>query len=129
MRGSSPYTGRVGGFLAAATYCTGVRGWPAPRQGASRKHGFPRLAPTLWNLFYEDAWRAIHEAGFVEIVNADDSNGFREFEHNASADSIIAEAKKCQSELHNVVERTRSRLTPRRSACTSCPTPSRTVTV
>ena len=74
---------------------------PAPRQGASRKHGFPRLAPTLWNLFYEDAWRAIHEAGFVEIVNADDSNGFREFEHNASADSIIAEAKKCQPELHN----------------------------
>ena len=30
------------------------------------------LGPTLWNLFYEDAWRSIHEAGFVEIVN-----GFR----------------------------------------------------
>ena len=24
------------------------------------------LGPTLWNLFYEDAWHAIHEAGFVE---------------------------------------------------------------
>ena len=30
------------------------------------------LGPTLWNLFYEDAWRATHEAGFVEIVYADD---------------------------------------------------------
>ena len=35
------------------------------------------LGPTLWNLFYEDARRAIQEAGFVEIVNADDLNGSR----------------------------------------------------
>ena len=53
------------------------------------------LGPTLWNLFCEDAWRAIHEAGFVEIVYADDLNGFREFEH-----SVMSEAKKCQTELH-----------------------------
>ena len=59
------------------------------------------LGSTLWNLFYEDARRAIHEAGFVEIVYADVTNGFKEFEHNASADSTIAEAKKCQSDLHN----------------------------
>ena len=58
------------------------------------------LGPTLWNLFYEDAWRAIHEAGFVEIVYADDLNMFREFEHNASVDSVMSEAKKCQTELH-----------------------------
>ena len=58
------------------------------------------LGPTLWNFFYEDAWRAIHEAGFVEIVCADDLNGIREFEHNASVDSVMSEAKKCQTELH-----------------------------
>ena len=45
------------------------------------------------------AWRAIRAAGFVEIVYADDLNGFKEFEHDASVDSIMAEAKKCQS--HN----------------------------
>ena len=43
---------------------------------------------TLWNLFYEDAWRAIQEAGFVE------------FEHSVSVDSVMTEAKKCQTELH-----------------------------
>ena len=59
------------------------------------------LGPTFWNLFYEDAPRAIREAGFVEIVYADDLTGFKEFEHNASVDSIMAQAKKCQSELHN----------------------------
>ena len=30
------------------------------------------LGPSLWNLFYEDARRAIHETGFEEIVSADD---------------------------------------------------------
>ena len=42
------------------------------------------LGPTLWNLFYEDARRAVHETGFEEIVYADDLNGFKEFAHNAS---------------------------------------------
>ena len=37
---------------------------------------------------------------FVEIVYADDLNGFREFEHNVSVDSVMTEAKKCQTELH-----------------------------
>ena len=58
------------------------------------------LGPTLWNLFFEDARRAIHETGFEEIVNADDLNGFKEFAHNASVVSVLAEAKKCQTELH-----------------------------
>ena len=57
------------------------------------------LGPTLWNLFYEDARRAIHETGFEEIVYADDLNGFKEFAHNASVVSVLAEAKKCQTEL------------------------------
>ena len=58
------------------------------------------LDRSFWNLFYEDARRAIHETGFEEIVYADDSNGFEEFEHNASVVSVLADAKKCQTELH-----------------------------
>ena len=55
------------------------------------------LGPALWNLFYEDSRRAIHETGFEEIVYADDLNGFKEFAHNASVVSVLAEAKKCQN--------------------------------
>ena len=58
------------------------------------------LGPSLWNLFYEDARRAIHETGFEETVYADDLNGFKEFEHNASVVSVLADAKKCQTGLH-----------------------------
>ena len=58
------------------------------------------LGPSFWNLFYEDAPRAIHETGFEEIVYADDLNGFKEFEHIASVVSVLADAKKCQTELH-----------------------------
>ena len=87
------------------------------------------LGPTLWNLVYENARRAIHEAGNVETVYADDLNGFKEFEHNASVDSVMAEDRKCQSEPHNWSRLgTRSRSTQRRRPCTSCPTPSRTAT-
>ena len=58
------------------------------------------LGPSLWNLFYEDARRAIHETGCEEIVYADDSDGFKEFEHIASVVSVLADAKKCETELH-----------------------------
>ena len=58
------------------------------------------LGPTLWNFFYEDARRATHEAGFVEIVYAVDLNGFREFEHGARVNSIMTEGKRCQTERH-----------------------------
>ena len=34
------------------------------------------------------------------IVHADDLNGFRELEHSASVDSVMTEAKRCQTELH-----------------------------
>ena len=51
-------------------------------------------------LVYEDARRAIHETGFEEIVYANDLNGFKEFEHNASVVSVLVDAKKCQTELH-----------------------------
>ena len=48
------------------------------------------LGPSLWNLSYEDARRAIHETGFEEIVYADGLNGFKEFEHNASVVCVLA---------------------------------------
>ena len=57
------------------------------------------LGPSLWNLFHEDARRAIQETGFEEIVYADDLNGFKEFERNTSVVSVLADAKKCQTEL------------------------------
>ena len=56
---------------------------------------------SLKNMVFQGTVLAILEGGLVEIVYADDLNGFKEFEHNASVDSIMAEAKKCQSELHN----------------------------
>ena len=36
----------------------------------------------------------------MEIVYADDLNKSREFEHNVSVDTVVTEAKKCQTELH-----------------------------
>ena len=84
--------------------------------------------PTLWNLFYEDARRAIHEAGFVEIVYADDLNGFR------SSNTMSASTPSCQRprgvkpSCTSGVKRTRSRSIQRRNPSTSCPTPNHTAT-
>ena len=41
----------------------------------------------------------VFQTGFERIVYADDLNGFKEFEHNASVDSVLTDAK-CQTELH-----------------------------
>ena len=57
-------------------------------------------APCLALLSGTCARRAIHETGFEEIVHAEDLNWFKEFAHNASVVSVLAEAKKCQTELH-----------------------------
>ena len=58
------------------------------------------LRPTLWDLFHEGATRAVPEEGFVEVDHADNLNGFIEFEHDASFDSVMSVATKCQTELH-----------------------------
>ena len=76
--------------MAAATIRSGGRGRPTIGQDAPQEHGVPG----------HSSRRAIQEAGFVNIVHADDLNGFREFEHNASVDSVMTEAKRCQVELH-----------------------------
>ena len=54
------------------------------------------LGPSLWNLFYEDARRAIHETGFEEIVYADDLNGFKEFEHMPASSQLLGICFDCK---------------------------------
>ena len=91
---SSPGLGQSGGVLAAATNRSGGRGRPTIGQDAPQKHGVP--GHRAWTHTREPALRgcrrAIQEAGFVEIVYADDLNTFREFEHNVSVDSVMTEA-------------------------------------
>ena len=57
--------------------------------------------PQLWNIFYADARRAIHETGFLETVFADDLNCFRAFDGHASNDDILNAINTCQTELHS----------------------------
>ena len=91
MQKSSPCLSRSGGVLDAATIRSGGRGRPTIEQDALQKHGVPGHHSGTFST--RTPWRAIHEAGFVEIVFADDLNGFREFEHIASVDSVMSEAK------------------------------------
>ncbi len=58
------------------------------------------LGPTLWNLFFEDARRAINEVFFTEKVYADDLNAYREFTNDTSDESIFKCIDACQQELH-----------------------------
>ena len=127
---SSPGLGQSSGVLAAATNRSGGRGGQRSNNMELRSMVFQGtvLGPTLWNLFFEDARHAIQEAGFVEIVYADDLNGFREFEHNVSVDSVMTEAKKCPTELHKWGKANQILLIQRRNAWMSCPTHNHTAT-
>ena len=58
------------------------------------------LGPTLWNLFFRDAADAIHQAGFQDIVYADDLNAFRIFDNSIENSKVIEECQRCQTELH-----------------------------
>ena len=58
------------------------------------------FGPTLWNLFFADANRAIRRAGFLEVVYADDLNAHKQFDGEAENSSILDEASQCQDELH-----------------------------
>ena len=90
---SSPGLGQSGGVLAAATNRSGGRGGPTIEQDATQKRGVP--GHRAWPHTLEST-----RQGFVEIVYADDLNGFRELEHNVNVDSVMTEAKKCQIGLH-----------------------------
>ena len=56
--------------------------------------------PTLWNIFYEDARRAILEWLFTEIVYADDLNAYRIFVSTTPNANIEKLMTSCQTELH-----------------------------
>ena len=56
--------------------------------------------PTLWNVFYEDARRAVQECFFNEIVYADDLNAYRTIPSTKTNDKIQESMRLCQTELH-----------------------------
>ena len=58
------------------------------------------LGPMLWNLFFEDAREAINDCFFSEVVFADDWNAYRIFPACVPNDTIRANIKTCQDELH-----------------------------
>jgi len=57
--------------------------------------------PTLWNMFYEDARRAVNEVFFKEIIYADDLNAYRAFTKDTSNEHMFACMRLCQKELHD----------------------------
>ena len=58
------------------------------------------LGPSLWNLFYEDARRAIQEWMYTETVYAEDFNAYRLFSGQTENYGILTTIDKCQEELH-----------------------------
>jgi hypothetical protein len=58
------------------------------------------LGPMLWNMFFEDARRAIKELFFTEAVYADDLNAYREFSSQVSDETVKGSIDICQKELH-----------------------------
>ena len=53
----------------------------------------------MWNLFYEDARRAINEVLYTEVVFADDLNAYRVFPNSTTKEQVIGSLNLCQSEL------------------------------
>ena len=56
--------------------------------------------PWLWNIFYEDVKLAMQICEFRGIVFAYDMNAYRAFPMAIPTAVLIAEANKCQNELH-----------------------------
>ena len=70
--------------------------------------------------------RALHDAGVVEIVNADDLNCVSRSLNTMLASTPLWPRPRSAHPSSTIgVERTRLRSTPRRSPCRSCPMPSR----
>ena len=57
--------------------------------------------PMLWNLFFEDARRAINECMYTEVVYADDLNAYRVFPNHIDNADIERNMDTCQHELHS----------------------------
>ena len=58
------------------------------------------LGPQLWNLFFEDAKRAINEFMYDEIIFADDLNAYKILPGGTSNDVAIKAIDSVQQELH-----------------------------
>ena len=56
--------------------------------------------PLVWNVFYEDARRAIEEWMFQEIVYAADLNAYREFVGTTENAGIFGTIDMCKKGLH-----------------------------
>ena len=56
--------------------------------------------PPLWNCHYEDARRAVNDAGFEETVFADDLNWFRKFDSVPDDATVLGDLQKCQHTVH-----------------------------
>ena len=55
--------------------------------------------PCLWHLFFEDAQLAIQDAGFEEVVFADDLNAFKAFDNAVPNEELLTESKVSLSRL------------------------------
>ena len=56
--------------------------------------------PPLWNAFYQDARRAVRDAGFCEEVYADDLNAYKAYPTSVKNEVLYAEGRSCQTKLH-----------------------------
>ena len=54
----------------------------------------------LWSLFYEDAAISVQQAGFTEVVYADDFNAIKENAIKTAYGEALSAAKECQENLH-----------------------------
>ena len=59
------------------------------------------LGPQLWNIYFEDAAKAIQEFLFEEVIYADDLNAFKILPGCTSNDTAIQAIDKVQVELHS----------------------------
>ena len=58
------------------------------------------LGPQLWNLFFEDAAKAIQEFLFEEVIYADDLNAFKILPSSTPNDAALKAIDNVQNELH-----------------------------
>ena len=56
--------------------------------------------PMLWNIFFADVRQAVKDAGFEEIVFADDLNAYKESPKTTDDESLLKDARKCQDKVH-----------------------------
>ena len=56
--------------------------------------------PCLWNTFFGDSAWAIRSEGFELVIFADDLNAFKTFALGTPEETIFAEMRSCQAELH-----------------------------